>query len=105
MCSAHTNTYIFREPCDDEIFGTKYNNNYTKFIHHFIKNSKYIIDIDPEYNSYFDLLCLFNLHSKKVKYDGYESTIYNTHFTEDDSLVFNNNLIKVENCWFLSFDH
>lgn len=95
-------------PEDTEMFTTKYNNNnYKIFILDFIKrkNNKYIIDIDPEHNSYFDLVCLFNLYSKKVKYDEYQSTIYDSHFTGSDILVFNNSLVKVGNCWFLEFDH
>ena len=94
-------------PEDDIMLTTKYNDNYKIFILDFIKreNNKYIIDIEPEYNSYFDLICLFNLYSKKVKYDAYDSTIYDSHFTGSDILVFNNNLAKVGNCWFLSFDH
>jgi len=62
------------------------------------------IDIDSEYNTYYDLLSLFIVTSKKIKYDGI--SIFNQFFGSDIKLklIFNGNMIKHDNCWFLCFD-
>jgi len=65
-------------------------------------DQKVFIDIDTDYNAYLDLIALFILNSKKIKYD--DESVFDHFFGFGSNLIFNDDMVKYNNCWFLDFD-